>query len=76
MDKELGNLEGVTCHVDDILITGRNQPEHNECLYKALTRISESGLTLNPDKCVFSQTRLEYLGNLEYFDKRDQQRPS
>ena len=64
MDKELGHLEGVTCHVDDILITGRNQAEHDRRLHNTLTQISESGLTLNPDKCVFSQTRLQYLGQI------------
>ena len=64
MDKEFGNLEGVTCHVDDIQFTGRNQAEQNERHRKALTRKFESALTLNPDKCVFSQTRLDNLGQI------------
>ena len=64
MDRELGHLEGVTCHVDDILIKGRNQAEHDQRLHNTLTRTSESVLTINPDKCMFSQTRLEYLGQI------------
>ena len=63
MDKELGHFEGVTYHVD-ILITGRNQAEHDQRLHNTITQVSESGLTLNPDKFMFSQTQLQYLGQI------------
>ena len=30
MDKELSGIEGVKCRMDDILIIGRNQAEHDK----------------------------------------------
>ena len=64
MDQELAGLEGVVCHMDDILVVGQNQKEHDERLASTLDRIAESGLTLNPDKCKFSQSKIEYLGQV------------
>ena len=57
MDKELTGLQGVLCHMDDILLIGRNKEEHDE-------RLKDSGITLNPDKCLFSTSRLQYLGQV------------
>ena len=62
MDQELAGLEGVVRHMDNILVFGRNQAEHDQRLSSVLDRISRCGLTLNPDKCKFSQKRIEYLG--------------
>ena len=64
MDRILEGLEGVVCHMDDILVAGRNRSEHDERLVKVLDRLQSSGLTLNPEKCSFAQTRLEYLGQV------------
>ena len=41
---------------------GRNQIEHDERLRAVLNRLQEEGITLNDKKCVFSVSRLEYLG--------------
>ena len=64
MDKELTGLQGVLCHMDDILVIGRNKEEHDECLVKVLQRLKDSGIMLNPDKCHFSASRLQYLGQV------------
>ena len=40
----------------------RNEEEHDEHLVKVLQRLKDSGITLNPDKCLFSTSRLQYLG--------------
>ena len=64
MDKELTGLQGVLCHMDDILVIGRNKEEHDEHLVKVLQRLKNSGITLNPDKCLFSMSRLQYLGQV------------
>ena len=64
MDKELTGLQGVLCHMDDILVIGRNKEEHDERLVKVLQRLKDSGITLNPDKCLFSTSRLQYLGQV------------
>ena len=43
---------------------GRNQREHDERLRAVLDRLVKYGLTLNFDKCAFSQSELPYLGQI------------
>ena len=50
--------------MDDILIYGNTQEEHDTHLKAALQRIKEAGLTLSKDKCKFNQTHIKYLGQL------------
>ena len=58
------SLEGfaryIKCHMHDILVIGCNQADHNERLRALLDRLLQ--LTLNLDKCLFSVTKLDYLG--------------
>ena len=60
----LNGLEGVVCMIDDVLIYGRTQAEHDRNLPAALKWIQKSGLTLNPDKCEFSKPSIRFLGQL------------
>ncbi|KAL8599835.1 hypothetical protein ACOMHN_038408 [Nucella lapillus] len=64
MDHILYGLEGVLCHMDDILIFGKNKVEHDARLKLVLDRLSASGLTLNVDKFEFAKTQLEYFGQV------------
>ena len=64
MDKELSGIEGVKCRMDDILIIGKDQAEHDKRLKQVLDRLVERKLTLNLEKCLFSQSRLQYLGQI------------
>ena len=50
--------------MDDILIIGRDQAEHDKQLKQVLDRLVERKLTLNLEKCLFSQSRLQYLGQI------------
>ena len=60
----LQGLNGVVCLVDDILVYGNTQEEHNTHLLAVLQRIKEAGLTLSKDKCEFNQTHIKYLGQV------------
>lgn len=64
MTKILEGLEGVTCMMDDILVFGREEREHDERLKKVLKRLEESGMTLNRDKCEFKVREVKFLGHL------------
>ena len=64
MSKILCSLPGIICHIDDILIYGRDQNEHNVRLKAALETIKNVGLTLNHDKCMFNQYSISFLGHL------------
>ena len=50
--------------MDDILIHGRTQEEHDVRLHQTLKKIQAAGLTLNKDKCVFSKTSVKFLGQV------------
>ena len=43
----LEGLDGVVCLMDDVLVVGKNQHEHDERLIKVLERIQSAGVTLN-----------------------------
>ena len=60
----LSGFSGVVCLIDDILIYGRNQEDHDKNLTAALERIAAAGLTLNRKKCEFAQTRVKFLGQI------------
>ncbi|KAE8277347.1 hypothetical protein D5F01_LYC24743 [Larimichthys crocea] len=63
ISRTLEGLEGVLCQMDDVLIWGTTQREHDERLRKALVRLQEAGVTLN-DKCEFSKHKIKFLGQV------------
>ena len=64
METILSGQEGVLCHMDDVLIFGKTQKEHDTRLHSALQRIQKAGVTLNREKCEFSRRRLTFLGHV------------
>ena len=54
MSALLDGIEGVVCTMDDVLIHGKDQDQHNDHLLKVLQRLETAGLTLNQKKCKFS----------------------
>ena len=64
MSDVLTGLEGVVCMMDDVLVHGRTTEEHEERLDKVLQRLQEAGLTLNEQKCHFSQSQVKFLGQV------------
>ncbi|UYV80770.1 K02A2.6-like [Cordylochernes scorpioides] len=61
MGQLLEGLEGTLCHMDDILVYGSCQEEHDKRLETVLTRLFKSELTLNKDKCKFAVTTIKFL---------------
>ena len=49
--------------MDDILVYGSTQSEHDERLQKVLNTIQGAGLKLNRAKCKFSRNSLDFLGH-------------
>ena len=64
MSAILEGLDWVICRIDDILIHGRNQIEHDVRVRAVLLRLQEAGLTLNVQKCECSQGRMRFLGHI------------
>ena len=55
-------FKGIICYVDDILIYSKTKDEHFKLLAKAFARLKEAGVKLHPEKSLFGQTSVEYLG--------------
>ena len=49
-------MEGVVCLIDDILVFGKDQQEHDDRLCAVMKRLQEAGLTLNGAKCEFRKS--------------------
>ena len=64
MSEALSGLAGAVCMMDDVLVYGENREEHDERLTGELQRLSDLGMTLNADKCVFAQTSVKFLGHV------------
>ena len=59
MDKELSGKEGVKFRMDDILVIGRDQAQHDQRLKQVLDRLAQRKLMPNLEKCSFSQSRMQ-----------------
>ena len=64
MTEILGDIEGVVCLVDDILVSGKTQEEHDQRLMAVLTRLSKAGITLSIEKCEINKRSVKFLGQL------------
>jgi hypothetical protein len=64
MQRILEGLDGVVCEMDDILVFGENQTEHDKRLMDVLRGLEKAGLTLNSEKCVFSVRSLKFIGHI------------
>ena len=60
----LGDLPGVETDIDDILVWGRTQQEHDESLVNLLQQTRECNLKLNPDKSKIRQPEVLYIGHV------------
>lgn len=62
MDSLLSGMPNVVCFLDDILVTGKNRPEHIQNLRSVLSKLMLSGLNLAIHKCEFFKKEIQYLG--------------
>ena len=64
MRKKLQLFEGVEgrfCYLDDVLIFGKDQKEHDRRLETVMNIVVMSGIRLNTDNCLFRPTKLKFL---------------
>ncbi len=52
----------VVVQVDDILVSGKNDPDHLANLETVLSRLCNAGLKLRLAKCLFMQQQVTYCG--------------
>ncbi|KAL5490740.1 hypothetical protein EMCRGX_G015917 [Ephydatia muelleri] len=64
LSRILEGIEGVVCQIDDILVFGKDQDQHDTRLMAVLKRVQSAGVTLNKDKCNFSKSQVQFLGHV------------
>ena len=63
MDTVCAGLDSVFVYLDDILIASCDEKQHLQDLRALFDRLSQHGLVINPQKCKFGKTTLEFLGH-------------
>ena len=60
----MGDISGVACYLDDIVVTGKYEQEDLTNLQKTMQHLNTTGLPLKLDKCHFFQDSITYLGHI------------
>ena len=64
MAEVIEGLDGVVCHIDDLLVWGKDQEQHDARLHALLKKLEQAGVTLNVDKCELSRSEVVFLGHV------------
>ena len=72
----LAGAEGVVCLMDDVLIYGKTEAEHEHRLEKVLHRLKAEKVTLNVEKCQFAKSSIRFLGQIVSQNSINSTRPS
>ena len=59
----VGEIPGVVCHMDDVLIFGKDSNEHDSRVNVVPKKLQTAGVILN-DKCKFAQITIKFLGHI------------
>lgn len=63
MEKILLKCEGVTNFIDDILVWGSNEEEHDLRLTEVMKVLKENDILLNQEKCIYKVQTIHFLGH-------------
>lgn len=63
LEKMLLKCDGAINFIDDILIYGRTEQEHNLRLQKVLQVLEENNVLLNNEKCLYKVKKVNFLGH-------------
>ena len=64
MKETLAGLDGCEAIMDDTIVYGKTEQEHDSRLKKVLARVRKSGLKLNKAKCHFKQKQVKFFGHI------------
>ena len=63
IDQVLRDLHFCYVYINDVLIASNNAEEHKQHLQLVLNRFQEYGVVINPSKCQYGITQLNFLGH-------------
>ena len=64
IDQVLHGLDYSYAYIDDVLIASSTPEEHEQHLRSVLKRFSDYGVIINPAKCQFGASQLQFLGHI------------
>ena len=64
MSELLSGVPGVVCMMDDVLVHGETQHQHDQRLHEVLKWMQGARVTLNADKCELSKNSVKFLGHV------------
>ena len=64
MDQVLHGVTSVYVYIDDVLIASSTLEQHLKDLHTVFERLTAHGIVINPNKCLFGVSSLEFLGHL------------
>lgn len=64
VDAMLAGLNGVCGYMDDVIVGGETENEHDSNLFSLFQRIASYGFTILPEKCSFKVREIRYLGHI------------
>ena len=60
--RDLIDQEVVVVYIDDTLIFTKTEEEHDKIVEEVLRRLEENDLFLKPEKCIFKEKEIKFLG--------------
>ena len=63
MDQILEGTSGISCILDDMIVTGKSDAEHMANLEEVLRRLHHHGLGVNKSKCEFFKEKITFCGH-------------
>ena len=60
----MGDIDGVEVQIDDVVVHGKDQAQHDNKLHQDLNRLTECKIALHKVKCEFSVSKVKVLGNI------------
>lgn len=62
MENLFRGIDGVIVYMDDVLIHGATEKEHDTTLQRVLEILKDRNMRINEQKSVYSATEVEFLG--------------
>lgn len=63
MEQILNGCVGCLNFIDDIIVYGETENEHDERVRKIVKRLKDMNVTMNREKCIFKVTEMDFLGH-------------
>lgn len=64
LEELLSSCDNVMNYIDDVIIFGNSEQEHDAAVEKVVNVFKEYNILLNDEKCIWKTTRIKFLGHI------------